>query len=132
MTEIHGDNAELSMGGVKVTHSIAEISSIWFGQYMLLWRPANGLNVSLVPGSQSSQVIWLKASLAAIDDRYRSENMTSDVYDSDIEQIVSTFQRDHRLDVDGLAGKQTQIVINSLLAIDGTPRLTTTRLARDP
>jgi general secretion pathway protein A len=132
LAEIHGDNAELSMGGVKVTHPIAEISGIWFGQFMLLWRPANGLNVSLIPGSQSSQVLWLKASLAAIDDRYRSDNMTSDKYDSDIEQIVAKFQRDHRLDVDGLAGKQTQIVINSLLAIDGTPRLTTTRLARDP
>ncbi len=132
LTEIHGDNAELSMGGVKVTRPITEISNIWFGQFMLLWRPANGLNVSLLPGSQNSQVLWLKASLAAIDDRYRSENMTSDIYDSDIEQIVSTFQRDHRLTVDGLAGKQTQIVINSLLAIAGTPRLTTTRLARDP
>ena len=99
---------------------------------MLLWRPANGLAVSLVPGSQNQQVLWLRASLAAIDDRYRSDNMTSDQYDSDIEEIVSKFQRDHRLDIDGLAGKQTQIVINSLLVIDGTPRLTTTRLARDP
>jgi hypothetical protein len=31
--------------------------------------------------------------------------------------------------VDGLAGQQTQIVINSLLATDGTPRLTMSVLA---
>lgn len=132
LTAIQGDNAELSIGGVTVTQPIVEVSNVWFGHYMLLWRPANALAVSLVPGSQNQQVLWLRASLAAIDDRYRSDNMTSDQYDSDIEEIVSTFQRDHRLDIDGLAGKQTQIVINSLLVIDGTPRLTTTRLARDP
>jgi general secretion pathway protein A len=132
LTAIHGDNAELSIGGIKVTHPIVEVSSVWFGHYMLLWRPANGLVVSLAPGSTSRQVLWLRESLAAIDERYRSNNMASDLYDNDIKQIVSTFQRDHRLDIDGLAGKQTQIIINSLLAIDGTPRLTTTRLAQDP
>ena len=55
----------------------------------------------------------------------------ADQFDADLERIVRTFQRDHRLDVDGLAGQQTQIIINSLLAIDGTPRLTTPRLAQD-
>jgi len=44
---------------------------------------------------------------------------------------VIDFQRDHRLVVDGLAGQQTQIIINSLLGSDETPRLTTSRLARD-
>ena len=34
-----------------------------------------------------------------------------------------------RLDVDGLAGPQTQIIINSLLAVDGTPRLSTATTA---
>ena len=50
-------------------------------------------------------------------------------FDADLEQIVRQFQRDHRLSVDGLAGQQTQIVINSLLAGDGTPRLKTARVA---
>ena len=35
------------------------------------------------------------------------------------------------LDIDGLAGQQTQIIINSLLAVEGTPRLSTPRLAQD-
>ena len=131
LTAIHGDNAELSIGGVIVTHPIIEVSSVWFGQYMLLWRPPNGLVVSLAPGSRGSQVLWLRDSLAAIDQRYRSENMTSDEYDNNLEQVVSSFQRDQRLTVDGLAGQQTQIIVNSLLAVADTPRLTTTRFARD-
>ena len=131
LTAIHGDNAELSIAGVIVTHPIIEVSSVWFGQYMLLWRPPNGLVVSLAPGSRGRQVLWLRDSLAAIDQRYRSENMTSDEYDNNLEQVVSSFQRDQRLTVDGLAGQQTQIIVNSLLAVADTPRLTTTRFARD-
>ena len=131
LTAIQGDNAELSIGGVTVVHAIVEVSRIWFGQYMLLWRPPNGRVISLAPGSRGQQVLWLRKSLAAIDNRYQSEHMTFDQYDADLEQIVSTFQRDHQLNVDGLAGQQTQIIVNSLLAIGGTPRLTTTRFARD-
>lgn len=128
---IQGASAELSVGGVLVTHPVESISNAWFGQYMLLWRPPGGTPVSLGPGSRGADVLWLRETLATIDDRYASNNPSSDVYDADLEQVVRTFQRDNRLDVDGLAGQQTQIVINSLLAVDGTPRLTTPRLAQD-
>ena len=76
-------------------------------------------------------VAWLRNSLAAIDGRYATANLQSEVFDAELEQIVRTFQRDHRLDVDGLAGQQTQIIINSLLAVEGTPRLSAPRLAQD-
>jgi len=37
------------------------------------------------------------------------------------------FQRQHRLEADGLAGQKTQVIINSLLQPDGTPRLSASR-----
>lgn len=98
---------------------------------MLLWRPPTGAAVSLGPGSQGPGVSWLRNSLAAIDGRYASSNLQSETFDTELEQIVRTFQQEHRLDVDGLAGQQTQIIINSLLAVEGTPRLSTPRLAQD-
>jgi len=131
LTAIHGATAELSIGGVRTIHTVQSISEIWFGQYMLLWRPAGGSVVSLGPGTRGADVSWLRTSLASISPDYASANPGSDAYDADLERIVRSFQRDHRLDVDGLAGQQTQIIINSLLAVDGTPRLTTPRLARD-
>jgi peptidoglycan hydrolase-like protein with peptidoglycan-binding domain len=73
----------------------------------------------------------LRESLAAIDDRYASADPAATVFDAELDRIVKSFQRDHRLDVDGLAGPQTQIIINSLLAVDGTPRLSTARTAKD-
>ncbi len=128
---IHGDRAQLSIAGVDVEHPIADVSELWFGQYLLLWKPANGTPVALGPGARSRNVVWLRQSLAAIGDRYRAEPLDSDLYDDVLEARVREFQRDHRLIVDGLAGRQTQILINSLLAPADVPRLTTPRLAQD-
>ena len=124
LTAVRGDVVELSIGGVLVEHPVSSLLDSWFGQYMLLWRPPGGTPVSLGRGARNESVVWLRTSLAAIDPRYTSANQESDVYDAELEQFVQQFQRDHRLSVDGVAGQQTQIVINSLLAVDGTPRLT--------
>jgi len=131
LTAIRGDNAELSIGGVSVTHPVSVVADMWFGDYQLLWQPPNGVSVSLLPGVQDPNVLWLRESLASIDQRYRAEPFGSDVYDRELAQQVRAFQRDQRLDVDGLAGKQTQIIINSLLESDNTPRLTMPQLAQE-
>ena len=131
LTAIIDDVAELSIGGVRVTHPASDIVNAWFGDFMLLWRPPTEAAAALGPGTRGPAVAWLRNSLAAIDQRYASSDPGADLFDAELEQIVRLFQRDHRLDVDGLAGQQTQIIINSLLAVEGTPRLSTPRLAQD-
>jgi general secretion pathway protein A len=134
LTAIHGDSAELSMGGVTVTHPVSAILDIWYGEILLLWQPPGRSPVSLLPGSHGTEVVWLRESLANIDERYTTEDSDQfdlDHYDNNLASIVRQFQRDYRLEVDGLAGRQTQIIINSLLGPDGSPRLITPRLARD-
>jgi len=126
---IHGNSVELSIGGVVVTHPVSAVTDIWYGDYLLLWRPPGGTSVALSPGSSGPEVARLRQSLASIDERYRSD--ISDYYDAGLESIVRLFQRDNRLGVDGLAGRQTQIIINSLLRPDEAPRLTAPRLARN-
>jgi len=132
LTAIYDDQAELSIGGVLVTHPVSAVTGSWFGDYLMLWRPPLGEEVSLRRNVTGPGVVWLRESLAAIDPvRYSSNNPTSDIFDTNLEQVVRTFQRDQRLDVDGVAGQQTQIIINSLLASAGTPRLITQQLARE-
>ncbi len=131
LTAIRGDNAELSIGGVLVTHPVAEVTAAWFGEFMLLWRPPTGAAVPLGAGTRGPEVVWLRDSLAAIDGRYASANPQSDMFDDELDRIVRAFQRDHRLDVDGVAGQQTQIIINSLLGVDGTPQLSSPVLAQE-
>ena len=131
LSRILGDNADLSIGGVAVTHSVNAINDLWFGQFMLLWRPPAGVPVSLTAGSRGSEVLWLRKNLAEIDERYRTSNLNSDEYDANLEATVRQFQKDHRLDVDGLAGQQTLIVIGSLLPPDGSPRLVSPEPTQD-
>ncbi len=126
---LSGEVAELSIAGVRVTHPVRDVSELWFGEFQLLWQPAGP--VTLGPGMNDPGVRWLRQSLAEIDERYRAEPMDSPLFDTALEDRVREFQRDHRIDVDGFAGGQTQIIINSLLAFDGTPRLLTARLARE-
>ena len=130
LTTLNDDIAGLSIGGVSVSHPSRQIEDLWFGEALLLWRPANGNPLALGPGARGPEVAWLRDSLAAIDPSYATAG-NSDLFDAELEDRVRRFQRDHRLDVDGLAGQQTQIIINSLLAVEGTPRLSAPRLAQD-
>ena len=131
LTAINGERAELSIGGVSVTHGIGAISSLWFGQYVLIWKPVSGEAASLGPGVRGPAVLWLRQALAAIDERYAANPLDSDFYDPSLTERVRDFQRDHRLAVDGYAGRQTQIIINTLLAPESVPTLQTPRLASD-
>ena len=131
LKSLDGDLAHLSIGGVDVSHSVAEVTRYWLGQYRMLWQPPNGRALSLLPGTDDANVLWLRQSLERIDPRYASTPANSTVYNDSLEQRVREFQRDHRLEVDGYAGSQTQIIINGLLSPADTPRLKTPRLARD-
>lgn len=131
LTAISGATLELSIGGVAVTHTLDDVADMWFGEYLLLWRPPNGSPEALGAGSVGPGVTWLRQSLAAIDDRYMTSMPDSDVFNDELAARVREFQRDNRLDVDGLAGHQTQIIINTRLASDDTPRLTMPRLAQE-
>ncbi len=131
LSAIHGDYADLEIGPLGVSHAAQDVQDLWFGQYLLLWKPANGASAALRPGLEDPDVVWLRQSLAAIDERYRAEPLDSDTYDAGLTESVRAFQRDHRLQVDGLAGRQTQIIISSLLLPEVGPRLTAPLLARD-
>ncbi len=131
LSAIENDRAELSIAGVTVSHDLDVVSDLWFGQYLLIWKPASGVAVDLSPGMQDPAVGWLRQSLASIDERYRAEPLDSELYDRGLADRVREFQREHRLVIDGFAGRQTQIIINSLLASSNTPRLSTYELAKD-
>jgi len=47
----------------------------------------------------------------------------SNVFDAELLRLVEDFQRRYRLNVDGVAGIQTLVVLDTALATPGTPRL---------
>ena len=117
------DIAELIIAGERMAFPVDEVSDLWFGQFMLVWRPPGGKPMAISPGMQNDNVRWLRQSLAVLDSNYQPQDAESNYFDEILQQQLMAFQRQHRLEADGLAGQKTQIIINSLLALDDTPRL---------
>jgi general secretion pathway protein A len=123
LVSLDDDRAELMIAGERLSFPVDEVSDLWFGQFTLIWRPPGGTLIVISPGTRNENVRWLRQSLAALDSNYQPEDPDSEFFDAGLQEQLVAFQRQHRLDADGLAGEMTQIVINSLLALDGTPRL---------
>lgn len=124
---LDGENAALSIGGEPITIPVSILSDYWFGQFILIWKPANGSDRPIGPGMENENVRWLRQSLATLNDGYTPVDIESAVFDEELQSQLIEFQRGHRLNADGVAGEQTQVIINSLLVQDGTPRLSDSR-----
>jgi general secretion pathway protein A len=102
--------------------SITSISRLWYGDYLVLWRPQVALPRPLTVGMQGEGVRWLRESLSTVTGQPTDE-AAGDIYDEELAQLVADFQRRHRLNVDGIAGVQTQIVLDTLNNAAGAPLL---------
>ena len=100
---------------------IASISRLWYGDYLVLWRPQVAAPRSLSAGMQGDGVRWLRRTLNSV--HGRANDNASDFYDAELVQMVEDFQRRHRLRVDGIAGVQTQIVLDAVANAPGAPLL---------
>ncbi len=111
---------ELGEHGTRVP--IEELSRDWFGEFTLVWKPKTARVHQMTVGSQGDEVRWLRRSLAALRGA-ASDPEHGDLYDQELAVAVREFQREHRLNADGIAGVQTQIVLDAALAEPGSPLL---------
>jgi general secretion pathway protein A len=100
---------------------LSELLDLWYGEYLLLWKPQIGAVKAFYPGMRDPDIAWLRESLAEIQGN-PIDPMNSDYFDKNLEARVRDYQVTKRLNVDGLVGRQTQIVINTDLRADA-PRL---------
>ena len=127
LQHMDADTASLAFGSRTVRTSLTDLSRYWFGDSLMLWRPGALQGEDLAPGMEGEGVRWLRASLERIggdSDSGGAADAGSPFFDSDLEARVRDYQRQRRLSVDGIAGAQTQIAINTDLDIPGTPSLT--------
>jgi general secretion pathway protein A len=71
---------------------------------------------------RGDDVRWLRQGLEQLSGLPAS-NAAIDYFDAELQQLVENFQRSRRLAVDGVAGLQTQLVLDSALGAPGTPTL---------
>ena len=124
LRHMDAETASIAFGSRTFRTSLADLSRYWYGDSLMLWRPGALQGEDLAPGMEGDGVRWLRASLARIDgDSQGVQDSGSAFFDSDLEARVRDYQRQRRLSVDGIAGAQTQIAINTDLEIPGTPSL---------
>ena len=113
--------AQLEAGGATLKAELLDLQRYWYGDFLVLWRPPLPMARLLRPGMRGAEVRWLRQGLAAA----RGEVLSggSDVYDKDLERLVEDFQRSHRLTVAGIAGEQTQVLLDGLVGAPGAPTL---------
>jgi general secretion pathway protein A len=116
------ERARIDLGGEQREVSISAMSRYWFGDFLLLWRPPLAVVKALAPGMRGEDVRWLRDSLRAAQG-LPAAPPGNDVYDEDLVQLVQDFQRQHRLAVDGVAGVQTQIALDTALNATGSPTI---------
>ena len=116
--------ATLDLGERNQRVALEDLSRDWFGDFTLVWKPKTLHTRSLSLGMQGDEVRWLRRSLNALRGG-ASDPEHADVYDEQLAIAVQNFQREHRLNVDGIAGLQTQVVLDTALAEPGSPLLLT-------
>jgi len=122
LTSLGDEKATVDLGGRPRDVPITALSRYWFGDFLLLWRPPMAVVKALGPGMRGSDVRWLRNSLRAAEG-LPAAKPGSDVYDDDLVRLVQDFQRQHRLNTDGVAGVQTQIVLDTVLNATGSPTI---------
>ncbi len=116
------EHAQVDLGGAQREIGIGDLSSSWFGDYVLLWRPAAGSSQPLALGARSARVKWLRDSLRRVNG-LPAEEPANDRFDAALVTQVEDFQRRKRLSVDGIAGVQTQVALDAALNDAATPFL---------
>jgi general secretion pathway protein A len=114
--------ATLNLGEHDTRVPLDELSRDWFGEFTVVWKPKTALARPLSLGMKGDEVRWLRRSLNALQGA-ASDPETGDVYDEQLATEVQNFQRRHRLNVDGIAGLQTQVMLDTALAEPGSPLL---------
>ncbi|RTR34732.1 ExeA family protein [Shewanella atlantica] len=96
----------------------------WFtrhfsGTFEILWQAPSDQPREIGQGANPAQIQWLENSLAHIDNTVpRLVNH----FDSQLEEQLKRFQREHGLRADAIAGSQTLVQLNLYLSAQG-PRL---------
>lgn len=121
LSALDDETATLAMATDVVRVKLTLLLQRWYGDYLLLWKPPPGYQGIIRPGSRGVDVVWLEHTLAELLER-EVRSAPDLQFDEMLSADVRTLQAQHGLDVDGLAGPYTLILLNSLLH-DDQPRL---------
>ena len=117
LEQIDANTVSLRVDGERQVVSYQALSSVWEGEYLLLWRMPNGYNTPLQLGANGNAVVWLQQQL-----KMDLPATRLGLFDASTQVVVRQFQGRSGLVPDGVAGPLTIITLNTQVATEG-PRL---------
>ncbi|RKZ45523.1 MAG: hypothetical protein DRR16_27460 [Candidatus Parabeggiatoa sp. nov. 3] len=106
VTHLQKDTAILAIGKDTYEFSIHEINEHWLGQFLVLWHPPMLEPPVLKKGTSHKAVIWVRKHLDIIDGLSSKPHALSPRFNSTLKQRIIAFQRQHKLEPDGVVGKK--------------------------
>lgn len=100
--------------------SLSALQGVWRGKAHLLFKDPEGLRYDLAPGSGGPAVRKLQSMLSGVG---VLEGPPTGLYDDLTEIAVRRFQEEHEVNVDGVTGPITQILLYNSLARFARPTL---------
>jgi len=122
LRSLSDDTADVQIGARTATVGVAELTRYWFGDFVLVWRPGTKNVRNLSAGMHSPDVRRLREQLSHWLGKGEPPAASED-FDEDLMQQVEQFQRASRLAVDGIAGIETQVALDSAIAPPDSPLL---------
>lgn len=123
LERLNGDMATIVTPNGPSEVTFASIEQYWFGDYRILWRRPDFLDVPADSGSREEQ-LWIGARMMELADTYSESSVeTGRINRMPTEKQIRWYQDLKGLTVDGIAGAMTIIQINNDLG-GAFPRLT--------
>ena len=112
--------ATLYLGRERYPVARAALEPMWTRRYLVLWRPPQLTGRVLRPGTQGTDVLWLREQFRALDG---TPVVSADarVYDDALSTRVRAFQTSRSLKVNGSVGPETLVHLDSALRGEADP-----------
>ncbi|MDQ7048671.1 MAG: hypothetical protein Q9M92_03705 [Enterobacterales bacterium] len=119
LIKLKGSNAELKFGDRSITLGLDELSTLWTGDYQILWQAPQGYQGDILLGQKGEAVKWLSEKLKIL---LNPSLEISEHFEQNLLVSLSQYQKQRNIQSDGIAGIQTILTINGE-TLDGIPLL---------
>ena len=116
LTALQGDVITLYLGNDIYQVSSADLRDIWFGGFVVLWQMPPNYKGNIKRGDRHPSVAWLRRQLESLSSKSIPGGDDA-FFDAELYRAVLEFQREERLQADGIVGPATWIRLASRLAL---------------
>ncbi len=111
VVKLEGDKALLEINNREIAILTGDLEKQWFGTYTVLWQPPPGGSREIKTGNTGQDIRWLTENL---------EKLTGlKAAYTELDQMISGYQKGEGLIADGIAGPETLIHLNLSIGRNG-------------